>query len=457
MHQAGAVRNAGNTSDREELTEMRLDAQAVIARTIEDVLPMKAVRKVLEKIKLDKPVYVFAIGKAAWEMADEAVRFLGNRIVEGIVVTKYGHSRGKIPGVRIMESGHPMPDENSVAAAGEVLKLADRVTGEEQVLLLLSGGGSALVEMPAPGLTLEEVKRATDLLLKCGANIVEMNTVRKHLSSIKGGKLAERLLPAKGYAIILSDVVGNHPEMIASGMTYVDDTDAADVMDVIERYGLDLGENVLRVLGKSSATLASNIVNIVEGSVEELCHAAARHTAAAGYTPYILSTGAKGEAKELGKRFARMAWDCLEANPMNLQFPCALIVGGETVVRVTGNGMGGRNQEIALQAAKDLKGRKKVVLFSLASDGTDGPTDAAGGIVDGTTAQKMEALGMDVDEYLQDNDAYHALEKVDCLLMTGPTGTNVNDVTVMLIREQPHKETVAAIPEAKRIVHDPDV
>ncbi len=434
MYQAGAVRRAGNTCEKEELTEMRLDAQAVIARTIEDVLPMKAVRKVLQKIRLDKPVYVIAIGKAAWEMADEAVKFLGDRLVEGIVVTKYGHSRGKIPGVRIMESGHPMPDENSVAAAGEVLKLADRVTGEEQVLLLLSGGGSALVEMPMQGLTLQEVKRVTDLLLKCGANIVEINTVRKHLSAIKGGKLAERLLPAKGYAIILSDVVGNHPEMIASGMTYVDDTDAADVMEVIERYGLDLGENVLQVLGRSSATLASNIVNIVEGNVEELCSAAALHTAAAGYTPYILSTAAKGEARELGKRFARMAWDCLEENPMNLQFPCALIVGGETVVRVTGNGMGGRNQEIALQAAKDLRGRKNVVLFSLASDGTDGPTDAAGGIVDGTTAQKMEALGMDVDKYLQDNDAYHALEKAGGLLMTGPTGTNVNDVTVMLIR-----------------------
>lgn len=435
MHQAGVAGRAGDDCDREKLTEMRRDAQEVIARTIEDVLPMKAVRKVLQKIRLDKPVYVIAIGKAAWGMADEAARFLKDRIVEGIVVTKYGHSKGEIPGFRIMESGHPIPDENSVKAAGKVLELADRVGCEEQVLLLLSGGGSALVEMPAPGLTLQEVKHATELLLKCGANIVEVNTVRKHLSSIKGGKLAERLMPAEGYAIILSDVVGNHPEMIASGMTYVDDTNAADVLDVIERYRLDLGENVIRVLEKSSATPAANIVNIVEGNVEELCNAAALHAAAAGYTPYILSTSAKGEAKELGKHFARMAWDCLEANPMNLRFPCALIVGGETVVRVTGNGVGGRNQEIALQAAKDLRGRRNVVLFSLASDGTDGPTDAAGGIVDGTTAQEMEAMGMDVDEYLRDNDAYHALEKAGGLLMTGPTGTNVNDVTVMLIRE----------------------
>lgn len=435
MHQAGAVIGAGDDGDREELTEMRLEARAVIACTIQDVLPMKAVRKALKKISLDKPVYVIAIGKAAWEMADETAKVLKDRILAGIVVTKYGHSRGEIPGFRIMESGHPIPDGNSVAAAEEVLKLADRATCEEQVLLLLSGGGSALVEMPAPGLTLQDVKHTTELLLKCGADIVEINTVRKHLSSIKGGKLAERLLPAQGYAIILSDVVGDHPEMIASGMTYVDDTDAADVMGVIERYGLDLGENVIRALKKSTATLAANIVNIVEGNVEELCHAAARHAAAAGYTPYILSAGVTGEARKLGKWFARMAWDCLEENPLNLQYPCALIAGGETVVRVTGNGMGGRNQEIALQAAKDLRGRRKVVLFSLASDGTDGPTDAAGGIVDGTTAQQMEALGIDPEEYLRHNDAYHALEKVGGLLMTGPTGTNVNDVTVMLIRE----------------------
>lgn len=236
MYQAGTIRRAGDDSGIYEVEAMRRDAETVIQKTIEDVLPMKAVREVLEEIALTKPVYVIAIGKAAWGMADEATRLLGSRIVEGIVVTKYGHSKGNIEGFQIMETAHPFPDDNSMLAAGKVLELADRVTENEEVLLLLSGGGSALVEMPAAGLTLPEVTRVTEILLKCGANIVEINTVRKHLSAIKGGKLAKHLQPATGYAIILSDVVGNHPEMIASGMTYPDATDAPEVMEVIEKY-----------------------------------------------------------------------------------------------------------------------------------------------------------------------------------------------------------------------------
>ena len=210
MYQAGTIRRAGDDSGIYEVEAMRRDAETVIQKTIEDVLPMKAVREVLEEIALTKPVYVIAIGKAAWGMADEAARLLGSRIVEGIVVTKYGHSKGNIEGFQIMETAHPFPDDNSMLAAGKVLELADRVTENEEVLLLLSGGGSALVEMPAAGLTLPEVTRVTEILLKCGANIVEINTVRKHLSAIKGGKLAKHLQPATGYAIILSDVVGNH-------------------------------------------------------------------------------------------------------------------------------------------------------------------------------------------------------------------------------------------------------
>ena len=319
-------------------------------------------------------------------------------------------------------------------AAGKVLELADRVTENEEVLLLLSGGGSALVEMPAAGLTLPEVTRVTEILLKCGANIVEINTVRKHLSAIKGGKLAKHLQPATGYAIILSDVVGNHPEMIASGMTYPDATDAPEVMEVIEKYHLDVGDKVIRVLEKSEETLVSNITNIVKGNVEELCSSAAEHVRELGYKPYIFSTNADCEAKSLGQWFARTAKAIREDNPWKLELPCAVIVGGETVVKVTGNGLGGRNQEIALQAADGIQGMEKTVLFSLASDGTDGPTDAAGGIVDGYTVKALEDKGMNIREYLEDNDAYCALQEVNGLIMTGPTGTNVNDVTVLLIK-----------------------
>lgn len=434
MYQAGTIRRTGDDSGVCEVDAMRRDAETVIRRTIEDVLPMKAVREVLEEITLSKPVYVIAIGKAAWGMADEAARLLGTRIVEGIAVTKYGHSKGFIEGFQIMEAAHPFPDENSMTAAGKVLELAERVTENEEVLLLLSGGGSALVEMPAPGLTLPEVTRVTEILLKCGANIVEINTVRKHLSAIKGGKLAKHLQPATGYAIILSDVIGNHPEMIASGMTYPDATDAPEVMEVIEKYHLDVGDKVIRVLEKSEETLVSNITNIVKGNVEELCSSTAAHVRELGYTPYIFSTGVDCEAKALGKWFARAAKAIREDNPWKLELPCAVIVGGETVVKVTGNGLGGRNQEIALQAAEGIREMEKTVLFSLASDGTDGPTDAAGGIVDGRTVKALEKKGMDIREYLEDNDAYCALREVDSLIMTGPTGTNVNDVTVLLMK-----------------------
>lgn len=433
MYQTGTVRRTGAAESGTELIKMREDAEGMIQKIIADVQPMKAVRKVLGEIVLDKPVCVIAIGKAAWEMANEAACMLKDRIKEGIVVTKYDHARGEIPGFTILESGHPFPDENSLRAADAVLALADRMTQDEQVLLLLSGGGSALVEKPAEGISLAELDHATKLLLKCGADIVEVNTVRKHLSQIKGGKLAKRLMPAEGYAIILSDVVGDHPEMIASGMTYQDDTNAEDVKRVLDKYQLDVGKNVSGALTRSEKVPVSNIVNIVEGNVKELCNAAVVHAREAGYVPYVVSVDMKCEAKDLGTWFAQAAKKCMDGNQWNLRLPCALIIGGETVVKVTGNGMGGRNQEIALQAAKEIRGMDRVVLFSLASDGTDGPTDAAGGIVDGTTAQRMEELGMDIDSYLKDNDAYHALSAVGGLIMTGPTGTNVNDVTVMLI------------------------
>ena len=273
----------------------------------------------------------------------------------------------------------------------------------------------------------------TTILLKCGANIVEINTVRKHLSAIKGGKLAKHIQPAGGYAIILSDVVGNHPEMIASGMTYADDTNAPEVMEVIEKYHLDVGDKVIRVLEKAEETLVSNITNIVKGNVEELC-SAAEHARELGYKPYVFSTSTGCEAKELGKWFAETAKMIRKNNPWKIETPCAVIIGGETVVKVIGNGLGGRNQEIALQTAAGIQGMDKTVLFSLASDGTDGPTDAAGGIVDGYTVKALEEKGMDIGEYLMDNDAYHALREIDGLIMTGPTGTNVNDVTVLLIK-----------------------
>lgn len=413
---------------------VRKDAEEIIGKTIEDVLPYNAVRQVLTEKAFEEPVYVFAIGKAAWGMAHEAAGLLKGKICKGIVITKYGHAKGPIEGFEIMESGHPMPDENSVIAAKRLIELAKEVTAQEKTLLLLSGGGSALVELPAHDLTLTQVRSATEVLLRCGANIKEINTVRKHLSAIKGGKLARYLMPSEGYAIILSDVVGNHPEMIASGMTYPDETSANDVANVLHKYGLEFGDHVTDVLLDSESTIVNNIENIVKGNVEELCSAVAAHAEEAGYHPYIMSASEEGEAIELGKRMANIAREIREGRAPQYQLPCAVIIGGETVVKVTGNGDGGRNQEIALSAAMEMRGIRDVLLFSLASDGTDGPTDAAGGIIDGNTAGNLEKKEINGYQYLSNNNSYYALKQVNGLIMTGPTGTNVNDVTVLLCK-----------------------
>ena len=419
--------------------DIRRHAEAIIQKTLADVLPDRAVQEALERLNLRGKVFVLAVGKAAWVMAEAAGKWLEGReevwLEKGLVVTKYGHGKGELPRFAMMESGHPVPDENSVKAGQEAVRFVQEAGEEDTVLFLLSGGGSALLELPEEGLSLSDIQETTGQLLRCGADITEINLIRKKLSAVKGGKLAGLLKTKKAYSVILSDVIGGSEDMIASGLTYPDGSSPQEVRRIVEKYGLELSEPVENVLARAGALENAGdkfrrengrVENHVVGSVRELCRAAARHAGELGYHPYILTDSMQGEAKEEGKRLASLA------DSPDYERPFALIAGGETVVKVTGKGLGGRNQELALSAARFLEGKEDALLFSLGSDGTDGPTDAAGGMADGKTAERLRALGIQIEKVLRENDAYHALQAVDGLILTGATGTNVNDVAVLL-------------------------
>ncbi len=414
------------------MNQIHEEAYMIMKESIQNVLPEKAVEKALGNKTFTVEIFVISIGKAAWTMAKAAKNILGSSIKKGIVVTKYEHSQGEIEGFEIIEAGHPVPDENSVHGAIRAIEAVKGLSKEAQVIFLVSGGGSALFEKPAEGLTLEDIKKVTGDLLKSGANIVEMNTIRKHLSDVKGGKFASLCAPAKVYSIVLSDVIGDRLDSIASGPAYPDSSTAEEALSIIKKYNLQFNASVMKALSKETPKVLDNVDTVITGSVSELCRAAAESAKKLGYTPYILSSTLECEAKEAGRFLSSMAREVRNGNMFGLKAPCAVIVGGETTVKIQGNGLGGRNQELALTAAQGIAGMKDTLIFSLGSDGTDGPTDAAGGMVDGNTLDKLKELGMDYEGILANNDSYHGLKAVGGLIMTGATGTNVNDVMVVL-------------------------
>lgn len=411
-----------NNTDR-----LRMDADQIIRQSIHAVLPDEAVRRALKGINFLGKVYLVAIGKAAWKMAEAAVDSLSRPIEAGIVITKYGHIGGEIPGCRMFEAGHPVPDRNSFAATKAAVELVRKAGKEDTVLFLVSGGGSALFEQPLiPG---EELQEITDQLLASGADIVEMNTIRKRLSGVKGGRFALACAPAQVYTIILSDILGDPADMIASGPAVPDGSTCADALRIVEKYRLRLSEQAMECLRQETPKTLNNVRTVITGSVRELCHAAETAAQALGYTPVLLTDRLCCQAKEAGSMLASILRTHADDSRS-----LAFIAGGETVVRLTGKGKGGRNQELALGAAAGIAGMENAAVFSIGSDGTDGPTDAAGGYVDGNTCQKLADMGLTVYQVLENNDAYHALEKTGGLIITGPTGTNVNDVAVALLR-----------------------
>ena len=368
-----------------------------------------------------------AAGKAAWQMAAAAVEALGDRLDGGVVVTKYGHSKGPLGALRICEAGHPVPDENSYQATQAAIDAVAGLTAEDTVLFLLSGGGSALFEKPR--IPPEDLDRLTRELLSCGAAIVEMNTIRKRFSAVKGGRFAQLCAPAKVFTVVLSDIIGDPLDMIASGPAYPDASTSAQALRIAEKYRLTLTPDMRRLLGEETPKELCNVETCVTGSVRQLCLAAAEACRGLGYAPTILTASLSCTARDAGEFLASIA-----QYHQDTDRSLAFIAGGETVVRLTGKGLGGRNQELALAAASGIGGLRNTAVFSLGSDGTDGPTDAAGGYVDGSTAAALAAAGVDLFAVFQDNDAYHALERCGGLLKTGPTGTNVNDISVLLIR-----------------------
>ena len=406
--------------------ELHQNAMDIINDSIESVKPDEAVRRALKAFApKGGRVLLVAAGKAAWQMAHAAVEALG-RVDGGVVVTKYDHVKGEIPGVKCYEAGHPVPDENSFAATERVLELVHGLTEKDTVLFLLSGGGSALFEKPLiPGAELQGI---TNQLLASGADIVEMNTIRKRLSAVKGGRFAQACAPAKVFSIVLSDILGDPLDMIASGPAVPDSSTCAQALAIAEKYHLNLSEQAKALLAQETPKVLDNVTTQITGSVRELCAAAAEACRELGYEPILLTDRLCCEAKEAGSFLGSIA--CTNAGQGK---KLAFIAGGETVVHLTGKGQGGRNQELALAAAPALAGQDAAV-FSVGSDGTDGPTDAAGGYVDGDTAAALAEKGWNVFDTLQNNDAYHALQAVDGLIITGATGTNVNDVVVALVK-----------------------
>ena len=408
------------------LSRLRRDAETIVNESIREVQPDKAVVRALEENPLGGRIRLVAVGKAAWQMAKAAAGFLGDKLERGIVVTKYGHVQGEIPGVECYEGGHPVPDEGSFRGTRKALKLTEGLTSEDTVLFLLSGGGSALFELPL--IPPEELQDLTRQLLACGADIVEINTLRKRLSAVKGGRFAEHCAPARVFSIILSDILGDPPDMIASGPACPDSSTCEEAMEIVRRYRLSLSDETRRLLMVETPKSLSNSQWRINGSVLELCAAAARGCERLGYEPVFLTDRLCCQAREAGSMMASILRTHAEDGKK-----LAFLAGGETVVRLTGHGKGGRNQELALAAAEGIAGLENAALFCVGSDGTDGPTDAAGGFVDGETCHLLMEQGIHIEQVLQDNDAYHALQRTEGLIFTGPTGTNVNDVAVGLL------------------------
>ncbi len=403
---------------------LRADAGGIVRQAIGAVLPDAAVRRALADFRPDGKVLLVAAGKAAWQMARAALEAVG-RVDGGVVLTKYGHVKGPLPGVTCLEAGHPVPDQNSFDGTRAVLELTAGLTRADTVLFLLSGGGSALFELPL--IPPDQLQDITRQLLACGADIVEINTIRKRLSAVKGGRFALHCAPARVFSIVLSDILGDPLDMIASGPACPDPSTSAQAQAIARRRGLRLSPEAWACLARETPKTLDNVETRITGSVRALCRAAAAACEARGYRPVLLTDRLDCEAREAGRFLAAMAGTHAGSGRK-----LAFLAGGETVVHLTGQGLGGRNQEIALAAAPGLAGLDAAV-FSVGSDGTDGPTDAAGGYADGDTLAALTAAGWDPAAALAGNDAYHALKAVDGLLVTGPTGTNVNDVSVLLI------------------------
>jgi glycerate 2-kinase len=435
----------------------------VLGAAIQSVEPGRAVREHLSCYddhlfvgKRDNPVCTFDLnqvkrilvvgaGKAGAPMARSVADILDRNLTEGVVIVKEGYGDpggdGKSSRMHILEAGHPVPDLRGVEGAKRIASLLANPSKENLVICLVSGGGSALLVLPAPGVSLSDLKKLTSLLLSSGADINQINTLRKHLEQMKGGGLARMAYPARLVSLILSDVIGNPLDVIASGPTVPDPSTFRDAFHILQRYSLlektpsSILSHLKRGLrGEIPETLKEgdpalqNVQNVVVGDNLTAAQAAVQQAAEEGFNTMLLTTDLQGEARDAGRFLASIVGQVAGAN-QPIPRPACIVAGGETTVTVTGNGLGGRNQELALGAVADLAGLPDIALVTLATDGGDGPTDAAGAIVTGETLRRAHRLGLDPVDYLNRNDAYHFFEPLRDLLKPGPTRTNVNDLS----------------------------
>lgn len=391
---------------------------------------------------------IVGFGKASVDMARAIEAVLGDRTARGHIITKYGHTRPgcQLRKISVSEGGHPLPDANGVEGTHKATEILRGTGASTLVICLISGGGSALLVSPAEGITLAQKQRTTDLLLRAGCDIFELNTVRKHISAVKGGRLAEIAYPSKVLSLIVSDVLGDRLDVIASGPTYHDPSTFGDAHGVLEKYGLvglvpdtviqRLRKGMEGAIGetpKEGSPFLRHVDNLLIANLDVAIHAAKDKAESLGYRARIVSNRIRGEAADAALMLAGEAMK--EQDDLNQGDSVCLISGGETTVAVRGNGKGGRNMEIALVFSEEIQGRKGISFLSAGTDGTDGPTDAAGAIVDGDTHANAVSKGLDPQAYLKDNDSYHYFDAFDGLLKTGPTGTNVMDLQIILVRK----------------------
>ena len=451
------IRVHARLSSGRRLDKLHRDVLAAMDEALQTASPTRIIRrharlshdtfhvdKLNFPLKQDRRLFVIGAGKASGYMGEEIERILGKRIADGlIIIPDYLRPRPRGHRIGYHLGTHPIPSQKNTQGVGQILRLVENSTAGDLIIVLLSGGASALMDYPSGGISLEDERKTTLLLLKSGASIHEINTVRKHISRVKGGRLAEAVHGARVLTLIISDVVGDQVDTIGSGPTAPDPTTYLDAKQVLEKYNLwtrvpaqvkrtiEAGVNgVLAETPKQRDKAFRYVNNIIVGSNRESCRAAASYLNKAGYHSQVFSTRIGGEAREAGRKLGSVATD-LHDNGSPLSLPAALTSGGETTVTVKGNGKGGRNQELALAAAVSIAGYERIVVGSLATDGVDGPTDAAGAIADGTTVKRGKKLGMDAEDYLRKNDSYNYFRRLGDLIMTGPTGTNVNDIMII--------------------------
>ncbi|MGD2295384.1 MAG: glycerate kinase [Candidatus Aminicenantes bacterium] len=438
-------------------SRLRKDAEDIFQEGLEAVGPIQEIRKhvTFKDNKLSvrdqiydltdyEAVYVIGTGKASAAMAQAVEELLGERLKEGVVNVKYGHSF-PVKRIKVNEAGHPVPDEAGFRGTKEIVQLLEKTGKNDLVLFLISGGGSALLPYPAEGLTLKDKQEVTRCLLEVGARIHEINALRKHISWVKGGRLAKLAYPSTLISLILSDVIGDDLDTVASGPTVPDESTFTDCLKIVEKYDMrgKIPSSVVEFLEKGAKgeveetpkpgnPAFQKTQNLIISSNIHALKAAKRKADELGYNSLILSALVEGETKDAARVHAAVAKEILKSgNPVPR--PACIISGGETTVTIRGKGLGGRNQEFALAAAIDIDGLENVIILSIGTDGTDGPTDAAGAVADGSTVNRAREMGMDAEHFLRENDSYNFFKPLEDLIITGPTHTNVMDLRLVMV------------------------